>query len=1108
MKLNVTLLSPVVSLAMALAVAVILINPAQAAPKAQLPEGAQVVSLSVMPEKIELDNPYAYAQVLVTAEMATGDHIDVTRMVETALAAELATVSPTGVVRPAGDGAGQLTCSLAGKNASVPVSVGGMKNAHTTSFVSDVMPVMSKLGCNSGTCHGSLNGKNGFKLSLRGYDPLYDHRSLTDDIAGRRINRASPDQSLMLLKPAGVIPHVGGVLTQPGQPYYELIRSWIGGGVKLDLDSPRVTGIEIFPKNPIVPMPGMSQQMRLLATYSDGRVRDVTLEAFIESGNTDVAEPNKLGLISVVRRGEAPILARFEGSYTATTVTVMGDRSGYEWQETPANNYVDDLVYNKLKLVKSLPSGLCTDEEFIRRVSLDLTGLPPTIDAVRAFVADTRDTKVKRDELVDRLVGNGDYVELWTNKWSDLLQVNRKFLGEEGAFALRGWIKQAVASNMPYDKLVYAVLTGSGSTLENPPAAYYKVLRTPEDLMENTTQLFLGVRFNCNHCHDHPFERWTQGQYYHLAAYFAQVGRKEDPAGAGRTLGGTAVEGGKPLIEAIYDTGSGEVTDGGTGKTATPGFPYQHDDLAGADAPRRAQLARWVTSKQNQYFSKSYVNRLWGYLFGKGIIEPIDDIRAGNPATNPELLEKLTEEFITSGFDMQQVLRTICKSRTYQASIITNKWNEDDDINFSHAIARRLPAEVLYDTIQRTTGSVSRLPGVPEGYRATQLPDVGVTLPSGFFEVFGRPARESACECERSSGMMLGPVMTLVNGPTIADAIADPSNEVTKLVASQPDDAKLVDELFLRILSRSATPAEIAAGTAALHDGSDELTKLQADLAALEGKIAARQTEWEATQSPTVWTPLEAAELTSSMNAAFAKQPDYSVLVEGANGKGTYTIKLATTLASVTGIQLELLADAKLPSGGPGRAPNGNLVLSEFKATAAPAAEPTKAAPLAFGRTAAGYSQEGYPVASAIDNNPGTGWAIASEQGKNHAGVFELKEPVSNAGGSVLVITLDQQHDDTHTVGKFRISATDSKQPLNRATLPANIATIVGTPAGERSDAQRAELTTHLRGQDPQWVALSQSVAKIAELQKNQRLAGAQDLAWALINSPAFLFNR
>jgi hypothetical protein len=573
-------------------------------------------------------------------------------------------------------------------------------------------------------------------------------------------------------------------------------------------------------------------------------------------------------------------------------------------------------------------------------------------------------------------------------------------------------------------------------------------------------------------------------------------------------LGGTAVEGGKPLVETVYDAGSGEVTDGGTGKPATPAFPYKHSDLAAEGASRREQLARWITSKENQYFAKSYVNRLWGYLFGRGIIEPIDDIRAGNPATNPELLERLTKEFIDSGFDMQHVLRTICKSRTYQLSIVTNKWNEDDEINFSHGTARRLPAEVLYDTIQRATGSASRLPGVPAGYRATQLPDVGLTLPSGFFEVFGRPARESACECERTSGMMLGPVMTLVNGPTIAEAIADPANDIARLVAAQPDDAKVVDELFMRILSRGATQSEIDAGIAALNAGGDELAKLQADLAAHEAKLAERLPAWEATQIPTSWTVLDATEFKSSMGATFAKQPDGAVLVEGPSKKGTYRVTLTTDLANITALRLELLADAKLPAGGPGRAPNGNLVLTELKATAAAKGEPTKTTPLSFGRATADFAQEGFPITYAVDGRPKTGWAIHPQVGKDHAAILEIAGDVRFEGGTTLVLTLDHRYDDQHTIGKFRVSATSAKLPLNNPTAPGDIAAILAVAAAARSDAQKAQLAAHYRSIDPEWTRLNQAVAAAAEQQKNHRLTGAQDLAWALINSPAFLFNR
>ena len=1076
-----------------------------------LPKGAQVMSLDVKPSSVELKNAYEYRQLLITAHLAGGEQFDVTRLVERTVPEGVATLSPVGVLRPKADGAGEIRFSLAGKTATLPVKVSGQQTHYEVSYVRDVMPTMSKLGCNQGTCHGSLNGKNGFKLSLRGYDPLYDHRALTDDLAGRRFNRAAPDQSMMLLKPSGVIPHVGGALMQPGEPYYEMLRSWIAGGVKLDLDAPRVTKLEIEPQNPSVPMPGMKQQMTAWATYSDGTKRDVTLEAFIESGNTEVAERDKYGLITCIRRGEAPLLARFEGSYAATTITVMGDRRGFQWSNPPTFGRIDELVYNKIKRVKSVPSDVCTDAEFIRRVTLDVTGLPPSADEVRAFLADSRDMRVKRDELVDRLVGNGEYVEHWTNKWADLLQVNRKFLGEKGAIALRGWIKQAVASNMPYDKFVHTVLTASGSTVENPPAAYYKVLRTPEDTMENTTQLFLGVRFNCNKCHDHPFERWTQGQYYHLAAYFAQVGRKEDPAGGGEKLrqGGEEIGGLTPAVEEIFDTVSGDVIHLGTGKVAEPTFPYRYDGMPASAATRREQLASWVTSKNNEYFAKSYVNRLWGYLFGPGIIEPIDDIRAGNPPTNPDLLDYLTQRFISNGFDVQDILREICKSRSYQHSIVTNKWNEDDEINFSHAMARRLPAEVMYDTLQRATGAVSRLPGVPAGFRAAQLPDVGLTLPSGFLEMFGRPARESSCECERSSGMMLGPVMALINGPTIAEAIGDSANAITHLVADNGDDRKVVEELFLRILSRPPSEREVKTGLDALHAGHAEHAKLLASLVTYEKQLDAKQAAWEASQGTTGWTTVDPAEMASAAGATFTKLADDSVLVDGTNGKDTYTLSLPTDAASVTGIRVEVLADPKLSAMGPGRAVNGNFVLSEIRVMAASKADPARKIQIALENPKADFSQEGFPIAAALDGNSKTGWGVAPQMGKNHVATFEVRDQVNFPGETVLTVVLDQKYvDGQHTIGKFRISFTSSAQPLNPQGPPALIADILSIPRETRTEGQKAAVGSYFRSLDAKWIEMNRSVATSASQSGNRRLLGAQDLAWALINSPSFLFNR
>ncbi|HEX3872260.1 MAG TPA: DUF1549 domain-containing protein, partial [Pirellulales bacterium] len=473
-----------------------------------LPANVKLIRIEALPKKIELSHPYDYAQLLLTAVAGGGERFDVTRLATVATEDGLVTVNDRRLMRPQSDGQGVLHCEILGQSLDVPVVVTGKKDPHPVSFIREVQPAMSKLGCNQGTCHGAAQGKNGFKLSLRGYDPLFDHTALTDDLAGRRFNRAAPDQSLMLLKPCGGVPHVGGVLTKPGEPYYEMFRAWISQGVKLDIDSPRVVKIEVLPKNPQVALPGMKQQIVVMAHYSDDSVRDVTAEAFVESSSTETVVVDKQGLATAERRGEAAMLARYEGSYDATTMIVMGDRSGFAWKDAPENNHVDTLVYKKLKKVKILPSDLCTDAEFVRRVYLDLVGLPPDADEVRAFLADDRPTRQKRDELIDRLVGSPEYVEQWTNKWADLLQVNRKFLGEQGAWAMRNWIRQAISTNMPYDQFVHDVLTAQGSTLDNPPASYYKVLRAPGETMENTTQLFLAVRFNCNKCHDHPFERW------------------------------------------------------------------------------------------------------------------------------------------------------------------------------------------------------------------------------------------------------------------------------------------------------------------------------------------------------------------------------------------------------------------------------------------------------------------------------------------------------------------------------------------------------------------------------------------------------------------------
>ncbi|HLJ96217.1 MAG TPA: DUF1549 domain-containing protein [Gemmataceae bacterium] len=1081
----------------------------------QLPPGANLIRMEAQPTSIVLKHPYDYRQLLLTGQLESGERIDVTRMAHIEISPKLASISARGLVRPLADGDGELKLTVGGLIMTVPVHVGGQKEKYPASFVRDIMPVLSKVGCNAGTCHGAQQGKNGFKLSLRGYDPLFDHQSLTDDLEGRRFNRAAPDRSLMLLKPSGGVPHMGGVLFQPGEPPYELLRTWIAEGVKLDLDSPRVMAIEISPKSPGLPLPGMKQQMAVVARYSDGSARDVSAEAFIESSNAEVATVDKQGLVTAVRRGEATVLARYEGSYTAATLIVMGDRSGFAWRPVPEHNYIDTLVDEKLREVKVLPSPLCTDAEFIRRVTFDLTGLPPQPDEVRAFLNDSRATKIKRDELIDKLVGGPEYVEYWTNKWADLLQVNRKYLGEKGALTFRNWIRQAIARNMPYDQFVHAILTGSGSTLDNPPAAYYKILRQPDLAMENTTQLFLAIRFNCNKCHDHPFERWTQDQYYELASFFAQVGRKEDPKFKGQKIAGTNVEGATPLVEIVYDQKAGEVKHTRTGAVTAPAFPYEHRDRAPANASRREQLAHWITSKDNPYFAKSYVNRLWSYLLGVGIIEPVDDIRAGNPPTNPKLLQRLTEEFVANGFDVQHMLRTICKSRVYQQSIVTNRWNQDDDINYSHAVARRLPAEALYDALHRVTGATTHLSGMPAGLRAVQQLDSNVQVPSGFLDLFGRPPRESACECERSSSMMLGPVLNLVNGPVLAEAIKDPNNRITRLVATQPDDAKVVEELFYAILGRAPTPDELATGRQALKGSDEEYSrlvaeheKIQSEFDAYEAKLPARQAEWEKSLKDSTWTVLETTSAKAAKGTVLTKQPDGSLLASGKNpSPETYTITANTPLTDITAFRLEALPDPSLPGRGPGRAGNGNFVLNEFRVNAASLGASGKGKTVPLQNPKADFAQEGYAVAGAIDGNPETGWAVSPAFGKPHVAIFEVKEPIAFPEGAILTFTLEQRYSGKeHNIGRLRLSVITAKPPilLDDATDP--IAKILAVAPDKRNPQQLAELSRYFRTKDPEWVRLNQALAEHPK-PLNQRLLGAQDLAWALLNSPAFLFN-
>ena len=1172
------------------------------------PAPGSVTAIEVLPAEIALNNPLAYVQLVITAKLADGSTIDVTRRSELSLP-EIIVADSQGRIRPVADGDADFKIRFGDRSVTVPTRVDGLAEVRPVDFIRDVNPVLSRLGCNQGSCHGAQAGKNGFKLSLRGYDPIFDIRALTDDHAARRINPAAPDDSLMLRKPLGLTPHQGGTLMTPGDPYHTVLRRWIASGSELDLTTPRVSRIEIGPTDPVVSAIGSRQQIRVTAHFADGLVRDVTGEAFISSGNTEVAEVDAAGQLTAVRRGESSILARYEGSYAATTLTVMGQRDDFQWNDPPTWSRIDELVANKWQRMKILPSELASDEAFLRRVFLDLTGLPPSSDRVREFCDDPTPNREKRAAVIDELLASEEFVEFWTNKWADLLQVNRKFLGPEGSRTYRDWIRGSLVENKPYDRFVREIITAKGSNQANPPASYFKVLREPEEIMENTTHLFLGIRFNCNKCHDHPFERWTQDQYYETAAFFARTSLRKAPEAGDAKIGGTAVEGAKPLYEEVFDADQGEIRHERTGQEVAPEFPYPVAHSADDSQSRRERLADWLTSPENPYFARSYVNRLWAYLMGVGLIEPIDDIRAGNPPTNPELLDHLTDLLVSSGFDARHVLRSICNSRAYQLSVVPNQWNEDDSLNYARALPRRLPAEVLYDAIHFVTGSLSNIPGVPKGTRAAALPDVGLTTEDGFLQNLGQPVRESACECERSDELQLGPIMALVSGPTIGRAIADDENALGRLVADLPEDADLVEELYLRILGRLPVEAEsamftqfrqaIAADHASLSETlaeretwwQDEFARLEAARGAalaaaeqslidqtealrpeaerleaarqeritaaeakLEATRQARQSEW-ADRSPDAdaveWFPLVPREMKSTNGDTFRVLEDRSIVVSGKADKGSYEFSFETSLSGITGFRLEALPDESLPGKGPGLAANGNFVLTEFEAVQSGGASDEAEIPIALSRAVSDFSQQGFAPEQAINGNreDQKGWAVAGSLNQPHWIVIETKTPLDSENGRRITIRLHQVHNAAeHRLGRFRISATTASDESLPLGLAEPLAAILRTPAASRSEAQVATLHSYLESVDPEIKAelaalaaartpvpkdpsLTEIEQKIAKLQvvtpvdpllerlridvaqseqqlTQERLTAAEDLTWALINSPAFLFNR
>ena len=667
-------------------------------------------------------------------------------------------------------------------------------------------------GCNQGACHGTPSGKNGFRLSLRGYDPPADFIQLTRDVFGRRTDKLNPLASLIMQKALGRVPHEGGSRFAIDSVPARNIVSWLAEGLRDDEPTlPALKHIEVLPGSRVLNAPARWQQVAVIAHFADGSARDVTRLTVFSSSDAVIAEVSMNGLVEFRQSGEAAILCRYLDQMESIRLTYLEPKQGFAWSNPPEVNYIDKLVFAKLKMLSIAPSELCTDEEYIRRAYLDVCGMLPAGDSVKAFVADK--SADKRAKLIDNLLERPEYADFWTMKWSDIFRSSRKTIQVKGAYAFQQWLRTQVSDNIGFDQIVRELLTANGSSYVNPPANYYRIARDPTSLAETTAQLFFGVRMQCAKCHNHPFEKWTQDDYYSLAAFFVRVKQKKDPD----------FPGAKPneaTSEIVYSERAGEVTQPRTGKTMPPRFLGGEVPAVPAGKDRREVFADWLTKPGNTFFAKSVVNRIWFHLMGKGIVDPVDDFRDSNPSANDELLDALGKDFVAAKFDVKKIIRTIMLSRTYQLSAQPTPTNKDDSRYFSHAVTRLLTAEQLLDALCDVTAVPEKFAGLPMGTRAIQLPDGEVNHP--FLKTFGQPARELACECERESDSNLAQALQLINGPTINDKVRNPNNRLGQLLAAKKSENEILKELYFAALSRAPLPAEVSAALGHVNKGADK----------------------------------------------------------------------------------------------------------------------------------------------------------------------------------------------------------------------------------------------------------------------------------------------
>lgn len=768
---------------------------------------SRLVSLAILPASISLTGPNATQRVVVEGSFSDGHQEDLTSKSKvTSSNPEYARVNDSGFIEPVADGKSTLRASGGALPATAPVEVQGTKAPFEWSFRNHVLPVMTKMGCNSGACHGALAGKGGFKLTLRGYDPNLDYLTMTRGALARRTVRLEPARSLVLLKPTLAVAHGGGRRFPVESPEYKVMSEWIAAGMPPPRkDDPRIQKLEITPSD--VPLaPGAEQQILVTATFSDGHSEDVTRWTKYSSGDESVASVDDAGRVKMRGHGEVAITVYYLGlvSFARLRVPFPAEFDPSAFRTARSNNYIDTLVLKKLEQLRIPPSGDSTDAEFIRRAYLDAAGILPTPADVESFLADN--SPDKRARLIDRILERPEFVDYWAYKWSDLLLVSSRRLSKPDMWTYYNWIRASVAANKPWDLFVREVITASGSARENGAVNYYLIHREPIDIVENTTQAFLGTSITCARCHNHPLEKWTQMDYYGMLNQFSRVRIK---TAAAQRVGGVFEE------ASVYSSATGEINHPRLGRPLPP-KPLDAPALD-LDSPedRRAYYAQWVTSPQNPYFARALVNRVWKNFMGRGLVEAVDDLRMTNPPSNGELFDAVVADVTRNGFDVKKLIRTIMMTATYQASSRPNEHNAQDEKYFSHYFLRRLPAEVLLDALSQVTQSPQKFTGFPMGMRAMQLPDVQVD--SYFLTAFGRPPREQTRESDRTAEPSITQALHIINGDTLNAKLRSPDGAVAMLMKLGLSDERTVEYLFLSAFSRLPNAEEKQLMTTALR---------------------------------------------------------------------------------------------------------------------------------------------------------------------------------------------------------------------------------------------------------------------------------------------------